>query len=138
MMGDVYRYGFINIAASASKDSEGGLFFVRDPHLVQPLQVLSRFPPHDLTQTRQYFDVCDFDLYRSVVQNAPLNSRGWVMQERILAPRILHCTPTQLFWECKEKLRFESYPDGISCAIPDTIKDIVRDLEEKIPQSEWQ
>ncbi|KAF1999416.1 HET-domain-containing protein [Amniculicola lignicola CBS 123094] len=33
-----------------------------------------------------------------------LNSRGWTLQERLLAPRILHYSPTELAWECATQL----------------------------------
>jgi hypothetical protein len=29
----------------------------------------------------------------------PLNQRGWILQERILSPRTIHYTATQLVWE---------------------------------------
>jgi hypothetical protein len=36
------------------------------------------------------------------VERAPLSSRGWVVQERFLAARILHFTRNQIYWECLE------------------------------------
>ena len=33
---------------------------------------------------------------------SPLNGRGWVLQERLLAPRTLHFGREQLFWERRE------------------------------------
>lgn len=33
--------------------------------------------------------------------SCPLNRRGWCMQERLLAPRILHFGKQQMFWECQ-------------------------------------
>ncbi|KAB5542493.1 heterokaryon incompatibility protein-domain-containing protein [Coniochaeta sp. 2T2.1] len=32
----------------------------------------------------------------------PVVTRGWIFQERILAPRVLHCGPEELSWECRE------------------------------------
>ena len=37
----------------------------------------------------------------------PLLSRGWGFQERMLATRILHFTPTELVWECQRHRRCE-------------------------------
>lgn len=34
-------------------------------------------------------------------RNAPLNSRGWTMQERLLSRRILHFGAHEMVWECK-------------------------------------
>ncbi len=112
-MGKVYKNGIVNVAASASVNSEGGLFFHRNPLLVQPLQVKSRFPPHDSAKPMMYYTAIIQKPYGKNIEKAPLNGRGWVMQERTLAPRILHCTAEQLFWECRESLACESYPDGI-------------------------
>jgi hypothetical protein len=41
------------------------------------------------------------------LQQEPLNSRGWTLQERLLAPRTLHYGSNQMFWECKECLLAE-------------------------------
>jgi hypothetical protein len=41
------------------------------------------------------------------IDASPLAARGWVCQERILSPRILHYTHAQLFWECRETLLAE-------------------------------
>jgi hypothetical protein len=41
------------------------------------------------------------------LQQEPLNSRGWTLQERLLAPRTLHYCSNQMFWECKECLLAE-------------------------------
>jgi hypothetical protein len=40
-----------------------------------------------------------------------------VYQERLLAPRVLHFSRDQLFWECREYRACESYPEGHSCLI---------------------
>ncbi|KAF4420111.1 HET-domain-containing [Fusarium acutatum] len=40
----------------------------------------------------------------------PLTDRGWVFQERILSPRVLHFTKTQVVWECFEMNNSEMFP----------------------------
>ncbi|KAK9788208.1 putative Heterokaryon incompatibility protein-domain-containing protein [Seiridium cardinale] len=37
----------------------------------------------------------------------PLNTRGWCMQERLLAPTILHIGKEQMLWECATNLSYE-------------------------------
>jgi hypothetical protein len=37
----------------------------------------------------------------------PLLKRGWVFQERLLAPRVLHFGPQELWWECLEHVDCE-------------------------------
>ena len=36
------------------------------------------------------------------IEDDVLATRAWTFQERILPPRIAHCTSTQLFWECRQ------------------------------------
>jgi len=38
----------------------------------------------------------------------PLNTRGWVFQERVLSRRILHFMPAQLYWECLDGITSQS------------------------------
>jgi len=42
-------------------------------------------------------------IFQSDVLDSPLSNRGWILQERVLSPRILHFGKTQLFWECRAK-----------------------------------
>jgi hypothetical protein len=53
------------------------------------------------------------------VDNAPLNQRAWVSQERLLSVRVMHFTSAQIFWECQESNTSEHYPLGLpSWALP--------------------
>jgi serine/threonine protein kinase len=36
----------------------------------------------------------------TILLESPLTQRAWTLQERLLSPRVLHFTNTQLFWEC--------------------------------------
>lgn len=47
------------------------------------------------------------DFERDVL-NSPLNSRGWVLQERALARRTIFFTDTQIYWECGDGIRSET------------------------------
>ncbi|KAH8595585.1 hypothetical protein B0O99DRAFT_686575 [Bisporella sp. PMI_857] len=37
----------------------------------------------------------------TMLLNSPLYSRAWVFQERLLSPRVLHYSSTNMFWECR-------------------------------------
>ena len=55
------------------------------------------------------FYVCQFiDDFNEHVLNGPLNKRGWVMQERVLAHRTIYFTNKQTYWECGEGVRCET------------------------------
>lgn len=58
------------------------------------------------------------DFLRSRVERAPLSTRAWVFQERILAPRTIHCTKSQVLWECYESWSSESHPVSIRPLYP--------------------
>ncbi|EEU38680.1 uncharacterized protein NECHADRAFT_83075 [Fusarium vanettenii 77-13-4] len=44
------------------------------------------------------------------INSAPLNQRGWVLQERIFSQRMIHFCKKQLIWECKSQVASE---DGL-------------------------
>ncbi|KAI1468776.1 uncharacterized protein F4812DRAFT_458304 [Daldinia caldariorum] len=46
------------------------------------------------------------------VEDAPLASRGWVVQERFLSTRTVYFTDHQIFWECLEATDSETQPRG--------------------------
>lgn len=46
------------------------------------------------------------------LQKSKLESRAWCMQERILAPAILHVGPQQCFWECCSCIASETDPSN--------------------------
>jgi len=43
----------------------------------------------------------DDHAWRNYVERAPLNSRAWVVQERVLARRTVHFACDQMWWSCK-------------------------------------
>ncbi|KAI0377970.1 heterokaryon incompatibility protein-domain-containing protein [Hypomontagnella monticulosa] len=57
--------------------------------------------------------VCTSNDYNRDVVRAPLYGRGWVFQESILAPRVIHVGHDQLYWQCQEELGCETFPWGV-------------------------
>jgi hypothetical protein len=58
--------------------------------------------------------LCDLqNMVHHCIEEAPLNSRAWVSQERQLSQRILHFSDTQLFWECNTLMACEIHPKGV-------------------------
>ena len=112
LMGDIYRNCFCNIAATSSSNSHGGLFVERNPNLVRPptVTIRRRQRDHELTDPRRYH-VWDSSLWRNHVQFSPLNRRGWVLQERLLAPRVVHFSK-YVFWECNSLIACDALPSG--------------------------
>ncbi|RDW87876.1 hypothetical protein BP5796_03570 [Coleophoma crateriformis] len=102
LMDRIYQGSFCNIAATASPDPYGGLFSERDPALITPLRVqLKGVSPHNQDA---FYDVGDdfSQEWMRQVALSPLAVRGWVVQERLLSPRVIHFAKKQLFWECAQ------------------------------------
>jgi hypothetical protein len=118
-MKDVYANCYAMIAADDSPNLHGGcITSIQDesrrshavesvgPHLSKVIAFVR------LTHQRDTFhmEVCHrigkphttSELSRSV-----LNQRGWCLQERVLAPRILHFGQSEFAWECPETITCE-------------------------------
>lgn len=112
-MGDVYKYGYCNIAATGANDVLEGCYFDRDP-LVKPLMVDIAWKWHEKfwgpgrCLSRQFDEWAD----SGGVGGAPLNERAWVLQERVLSPRTIYFGSNQIFWECDCRHASETWPVG--------------------------
>jgi len=93
-MSDIYENSHLTIAATASQDSNGGLFssdrpvtrrLEKHPHLFARTS-LERFPMNSVTD---------------VPTSMPLLTRAWVYQERRLSQRTIHFGKHQVYWECQ-------------------------------------
>ena len=107
VMGKVYQKSYLNISATAAIDGDRGLFFPRQPEYLWEDEVRVYFASTHLTRKdeRRKLTRCtlvDPHFWDEVVEQAPVNQRGWVLQERLLAPRILHFCHNQVAWECAE------------------------------------
>ncbi|KAK1705715.1 heterokaryon incompatibility protein-domain-containing protein, partial [Colletotrichum lupini] len=90
-MAEVYRNGVINIAATAASGGNDGLYF--KPHPIHSRHLRISFTqPIDGTSPEETGN--------GQRSNAPLNTRGWVLQERLFSPRVVHFSRHQLFWQC--------------------------------------
>ncbi|KAH8589748.1 heterokaryon incompatibility protein-domain-containing protein [Bisporella sp. PMI_857] len=116
-MADVYQHSACNIAATAGQDGTNGCFSnMGDPCLAWPpitrvSLVKENYGSDDQILDGWYHLVTDSFLKVELTQQ-PLCTRGWVVQERILAPRTLHFSARQMFWECSSNFVCESFPSG--------------------------
>ncbi|RSL58820.1 hypothetical protein CEP54_007581 [Fusarium duplospermum] len=58
------------------------------------------------------------EYFKKQIENARINTRAWVMQERYMSPRGLHFGHSQLFWECREAEAAETNPFGLTLGEP--------------------
>lgn len=108
LMGLTYNHAVCNIAATWASNGEDGCFSIRDPTTICPT-----FIALDLTDSgRSTYQISQSDVYHGDITHAPLNKRGWVVQERYLARRQLSATKRQFYWECHDLLASEEFPHG--------------------------
>jgi hypothetical protein len=135
-MGDIYLFGAINLAATGFSNGERGFLEPIIHRTNDPIIHGANYPiihrandPVDLRLHRDQlgiypdgsielvnragdYQLIDVDTWTRGVEEAPLISRGWVVQERGLSPRTLHFGQEQMFWECLELTASEMYPAG--------------------------
>ncbi|KUJ23570.1 HET-domain-containing protein [Mollisia scopiformis] len=105
-MSDVYSGGAVNIAASSASDGSVGCFFNRDSSHVWQHTVAAR-----VNGQNRIYDCIEDGISDACIFETPLARRAWVMQERLLAPRTLHFSSTQMFWECNTLNACEVFPE---------------------------
>jgi hypothetical protein len=108
-MGVIYKNSILTISATTSNNSEGGILTPRR----------QRFPPIGVHFHSQKYNFSGTLWIRHVLspfdhaiegEESPLSSRGWCLQERVLAPRTLHFGVEQMFWECRTRQEPEGLP----------------------------
>jgi hypothetical protein len=113
-MDKVYAYSYCNISATAARDSSEGLFRDRSVDKVWfdrvslKTQDLLRDAPRTIECT-----ISDLTFWPESVDNGPVNRRSWVLQERLLAPRVIHFCADQVAFECRTLDRAECRPEGL-------------------------
>jgi hypothetical protein len=90
-MEDVYTSAYCTVAATSAVDSNAGFLERNISSEYVYVQDDSGRPVYVCT------DMADFD---KEVEEAPLNTRAWVMQERLLSRRTIHFGASQTYWEC--------------------------------------
>jgi hypothetical protein len=107
-MSQVYQHAICNIAATGAVDSTKGLFFDKNLHLPRPCKVSIR-GCQATTDTETVY-IVDPNFWYGRLEEAPLIQRAWVVQERLLAKRVLHFNQDQLYWECQQTSACEIFP----------------------------
>lgn len=113
-MDQVYANSYCNISATAAPDSSHGLFNARDTSTawVESATVNTTGLLHG-AQGHVRCTILDLSFWDKYVDNAPVNQRAWVYQERLLAPRVLHWCHNQIAFECRQANWAESLPSGL-------------------------
>lgn len=127
VMHQIYSETYLNLSATSSPNSEGGLFREMEYSILDEETVLinieglpqaykGTYPPKrndcsDLEavnapisqRDRMFVQPCtivDESLWTKRVDQGAVNTRGWVLQERLMSPRVMHFCHDQVSWEC--------------------------------------
>jgi hypothetical protein len=112
-MKDVYSHAKFNISATGAMTGDHGLFFDREAIALEPFVFDLSQSERSTTWKAGSYRLLDPSMWSSNVSRAALNQRGWVLQERVLARRILHFCGDQLFFECHELDACEMFAKGL-------------------------
>jgi len=100
-MASIYSGSELTLSATWATSGDSGLFYPR------PECRKVEFPYINVNghaEGRWFMRKRSAALFSSDVLEGPLNSRGWVLQERLLSNRTLHFCKDQLYWECKSSV----------------------------------
>lgn len=102
-MQNIYRRSQLNLSATSG---ESGLIFPRNPKSVLPILSRKKPPRSRTLKTKETSELAEEFLmvsagpWETFIDRGPLNRRAWVVQERLLSPRVLHCCYNMVYWEC--------------------------------------
>lgn len=108
-MASIYENSAFTIAALGSGPHQS-LFTRRDPLPFRPCQVFEKGNKSVFAYRRGKVSVTTH--YRTHLDDAPLNRRAWVVQERLLSPRVLYLGGSEVVFECRTATFSETWPEG--------------------------
>lgn len=128
-MGNVYRNSMLNLSAAGAENGSEGCFFKRSTHNVGPLLEYGNFKNFDwrkgsgftqdtlASSSNNQCYLIDTGFWERLCIFSPIFNRAWILQERLLAPRVLHFGKEQLFWECRTDNYCETFPEGLPIVV---------------------
>ncbi|KAH8895983.1 hypothetical protein GQ53DRAFT_804127 [Thozetella sp. PMI_491] len=115
-IGIIYSQAVVTIAADAGTGCDSGCFNTQSESdmkfpsdAVRVTSISSDKRATSLWFHKKRLDANFSFTYGDNIDSAPLQSRGWTLQERMFSPRILHFGAKMLYWECRQRLAAEDY-----------------------------
>ena len=98
-MEKVFSLAYCTIAATSAVHSKAG-FLKRN--------ISTEYVLVQDTSGRRFYICTGMDDFNNDIEKAQLNTRAWVMQERVLSRRTIHFSANQIYWECGEGVYCEN------------------------------
>ena len=113
-MKQVYANSILSIVASHGSSPEAGCFIEREmSKQLLPCLFSPESPSSDSENIFHLYNLLESQGYVRELNDHRIFSRAWILQERLLCPRVIHFGSKQLYWECKELLpASEKFPCG--------------------------
>lgn len=125
----VYEHAYCNLSATGGEDSSVGLYRPRRTDSLCHVEVDLTFSILDPQALPTRYAMLDYHYWEKELSKCPLHYRGWVVQERLLARRVLHFCRNQLIWECNEMAASEAYPTGLPSIYQNQAKARLKSLD---------
>lgn len=142
-MKSVYANSILNIGASHASDPTIGCFITKERDISMPECFFPRRREDTLSKEKgpmyHLYHGQKADISVASLNGCPIFERGWVLQERMLCPRMLHFGADQLYWECRELLpASEDFPTGQVPAAEQRVFSVSIDLDDSnAALTEW-
>ena len=107
-MGEIFRNASLTILADAAEDSSLGLFSIMEQERQLPSIVIEAHSPSKGIQGY----LCA-GIEPRPMRDGPLSGRAWTLQEELLSPCVIRFTESQVWWQCREAFRCETYPNSL-------------------------
>ena len=134
-MSNIYSNSLLNISADRAASANDGFLIRRAGTLIRSF--LQDRTPEMSGQQRQCI-ITFPNIGAAVLAKEPLGSRGWVLSERMLSPRILHFSGVEMYWECySRKVESESCPKGTGSAMTSSEYPCGRQLYGRLEMDDW-
>ncbi|KAI4288634.1 MAG: hypothetical protein L6R35_002102 [Caloplaca aegaea] len=125
----VYEHAYCNLSATGGEDSSVSLYRPRRTDSLCHVEVDLTFSILDPQASPTRYAMFDYHYWEKELFKCPLHYRGWVVQERLLARRVLHFCRNQLIWECNEMAASEAYPTGLPSIYQNQAKARLKSLD---------
>ncbi|PPJ52350.1 hypothetical protein CBER1_09848 [Cercospora berteroae] len=151
-MATIYVNAYVTLAASSSEGGQVGFLRARKPTLTVSVtlsdgahfEVFAREVVSHRTFDQGWDAIEDTMYYHEsndaeITTRYPLFGRGWAWQERLLSPRVLHFTDTEVVWECLDSIScecgtMEMFVGNRVLSLRRYISDVPRDIDTQPEQ----